>query len=241
MSEEIGNGAGLRPSGSVISRLLGIFYEPGKVFADVDRGARWWEPWLWVSLVNMIVAYIVIPIQVQLYRLREGQLPQEQFELAIEKMQAAPIKYLGIVTAPVTVLIVGVLFASVSFIAVSALSERANFKKHLTICLWGSLVWWVGVLVSTVVVRARGIEEIRTFRDAMAPFGPAAFVAEGHKVWLAVLSTLDLFALWFYALVALGAVRVFRISWRAAILVVAPVWLLYVLFELISARLSGGP
>ena len=224
----------------LLSRLIGIFYAPKTVFSDVDRGAPWWEPWIWVSVLNMIVAYLVIPVQIQLYRLRAAEIPQEQFEQTLEKMQSVPIKYLGLVTAPVTVLFVGVVFAAVSFIAVSALSERANFKKHLTICLWGSVAWWVGVLASTLVVRARGIEEIRTMRDAMAPFGPAAFVSEGSKIWLAVLSTFDVFALWFYALVGVGVVHVFRLSWRAASLVVVPIWLLYLLFELISARAAGG-
>jgi hypothetical protein len=238
MTETLPNGVD-RPSGSLLSRLFGILYSPKKVFDDVDRGAPWWEPWVWVSVLNIAVSYLAIPIQVQLQRLRAGDVPPEEVERGIEAMQSMPVKMLGIISAPVSVLFVGVVFAAVSYIAVSVLSERANFKKHLAICLWASLVWWLGVLASTLVVRARGIGEIRAVRDAMAPFGPAAFLPEANSIWLAVLSTLDVFALWFYTLVGIGVVRVFRLSWRGAALVVIPVWLLYMLFELVSARLAG--
>lgn len=230
-----------RPPGSAVSRLLSIFHAPKQVFAEIDRGAPWWEPWIWVSALNMVVAYVAIPIQIRLYRLTAVDLSEEDLRRAIEGMQSVPIKAVAIIGAPVGALFAGVIFAAVSYIAVSVLSERANFKKHLAICLWASLVWWVGVLVSTLIVRARGVDQIRTVRDAVASFGPAALVPEAGKIPLAILSTLDVFALWFYGLVAVGVVSVFRVSWRNVALVVVPVWLLNVLFELISTSFSGMP
>jgi hypothetical protein len=241
MSESVENGGKLSSPGGFFSRLVGIFLSPKKVFSDVDNGAPWWEPWVWASFVYMIVGYLVAPIQIHLYRLREGQMPREEFEKAIETMQSFPIKYLGIISAPLTTLFVAVIFALVSYIAVSGLAERSSFKKHLTICLWGTVVWWLGVLVSTAVVRLKGIEQIRTVRDAAAPFGPAAFVSDANRIWFALLSTLDVFAIWFYVLVVVGVVHVFRLSGRSAVLIVIPIWLVYVLFELIGARMAGLP
>jgi len=116
-----------------LSRFMGIFFSPKKIFSDVDAGVPWWQPWIWVSVLNMIVAYVVIPVQVQLYRLRNDQIPKEQLEQTLQQMQSFPVKYLGIVTAPVVILIVGLIFAAASYIAVSVLSERASFKKHLTL------------------------------------------------------------------------------------------------------------
>lgn len=240
MSETLSNDGAL-PSGSMVTRLLGIFHSPKKVFADVDRGAPWWEPWVWVSALNMLLVYLAAPIQVQLYRLRVGDMPDEQIEAAIAAAQSLPMKALGIASAPVAVLFVGVVFAAVSYIAVSVLSERASFRKHLTICLWGALVWWLGSLASTLIVRVRGVDAVRTARDAVAPFGPAALFPGAGAIAHAFLSTLDVFALWFYALVWVGVASVFRLSWRGAALVVAPVWLLYLLFELVSARVAGMP
>jgi hypothetical protein len=230
-----------RPSMNVLQRLVAIFVSPKKVFADVDAGAPWWEPWVWGSLLHMIIAYTVLPIQIRLFELTKDTRPPEQFEAELAKMQEFPIKYLGVLTAPITVLFVAVIFAAISFIAVSVASERSNFKKHLGIYLWSSLVASVGVLLSNILVRAKGLDMVRSYRDALAPFGPAAFLPEGGKIWYALLSTLDVFAVWFYVLLAVGVTQVFRMSRTASLLVVLPVWLLSILIALIGVRYGGAP
>lgn len=236
MSEEEGRG----PELGFLSRGFSIFHSPGRVFEDIDRGAPWWQPWVWASLVNIAIGYALFPIQMHLYRLNPGGLPEDQVARMIENMQSFPLKPIGIIIgAPVTVLFVALAFAAISYVAVSVLSERADFKKHLTIYLYASIVAWVGVLFSNMVVRWNGIENIRSARDAIVSFGPAAFVPEGHRIGYAVLSTLDAFSIWFYVLMGLGVIRVFRLSRWSAVLVVVPVWLLYVLIALIGARLAA--
>ena len=230
-----------RPSMNMLQRLFAIFVSPRKVFADVDAGSPWWEPWVWGSLLHMIIAYTVLPIQIRLFELTKDTRPPEQFETELAKMQEFPIKYLGVMTAPVTVLFVAVIFAAISFIAVSVASERSNFKKHLGIYLWSSLVASVGVLLSNILVRTKGLETVRSYRDALAPFGPAALIPDGGKIWYALLSTLDVFAVWFYVLLVVGVTQVFRMSRTASLLVVLPVWLLSILIALIGVRYGGAP
>jgi hypothetical protein len=241
MSDESNEALAPRPSMNFIQRLAAIFVSPKKVFADVDAGAPWWEPWAWGSLLHMIIAYTVLPIQIRLFELTRDAKPAEQFEAELAKMQEFPIKYLGVITAPITVLFVAVIFAAISFIAVSVLSERSNFKKHLGIYLWSSLVASVGVLLSNILVRTKGLETVRSFRDALAPFGPAALLPDSGKIWYALLSTLDVFAVWFYVLLAVGVTQVFRMSRTASLLVVVPVWLLSILIALIGVRYGGAP
>ena len=242
MPDPMPEGEAARPSMGFVQRFIGIFVSPRKVFADIDGGSPWWEPWVWGSIIHIAIAYVVLPIQIRLFELTRNQTPPEQFEKGLVSMQSFPVKYLGVLTAPVTVLFVGVIFAALSFIAVSVLSERSNFKKHLTIYLWSSIVASVGVLLSNIVVRLNGIEQIRRFRDAMAPFGPAALIPDdGGKIWYALLSTLDIFSIWFYVLMAVGVMQVFRMSRWASLLVVVPIWLLSVLIALIGVRYGGAP
>lgn len=227
------------PELGFISRGLGIFHTPTKVFDDVDRGAPWWQPWVWASLVNIAIGYAFIPVQIHLYRLNPEGFPEDQVTRMIETIQSFPLKHIGIIVgAPVTVLFVALAFAGVSYVAVSVLSERADFKKHLTIYLYASIVAWAGVLLSNLVVRWRGIENISSAHDAIASFGPAAFVMEGHRIGYAVLSTLDAFSIWFYVLMGWGVIRVFGLSRSSAALVVVPVWLLSVLIALVGERFT---
>jgi len=217
-----------------VSRFLGIFVSPKRVFSDVDAGAPWWQPLIWVLLLTLIIGVVVMPVQIRLLQLRGDEMPKEQLEQAVKFV---PV---GIIVGLVMVVIVGFIVAAVSFIAVSILSERASFKKHLTIYFYASIVATVGMVVSNLVVRAKGIENIRTIRDAAAPFGPAAFVPEAQKIPYAVLSTLDIFSLWFYVLMALGVMQVFRLSWRSALLVVVPIWILTVVITVIGAHFGAA-
>jgi hypothetical protein len=229
-----------RPSGGMISRFIGIFVSPKKVFADVDAGAHWWEPWVLASVINMVIAYVAIPVQLQLFRLRSGDMPPEDFEKALQSMQSFPFKYIGIFVAPVAVFLVGAVFSAVSYIAVSVLSEKSSFRKHFTLYLWTAIIPTVGMLVSNLLVRMKGVEKIRSMPDAVAPFGPAAFVSESSKIVYAILSTLDVFTIWFYVLIALGVTQIFRVSWRSSLFVVIPIWLLSVLMALLGARFGGA-
>jgi len=231
-----------RPSMGFLRRFVGIFVSPRRVFADIDSGSSWWEPWVWGSLIYMIVAYLSLPVQVRLFELTRDQMSPEEFERSLAWAQAPLAKALAIGAWSVGVLFEGVLFATVSYIAVSALSERSSFRKHLAICLWSSIAASVGVLLSNIVIRLKGIEEIRGVRDAMAPFGPAVLLPDsGGKMWYALLSTLDIFSIWFYALMAVGVMQVFGMSRRASILVVIPVWLVSILIALIGVRFAGTP
>ncbi|UCG51126.1 MAG: YIP1 family protein [Candidatus Latescibacterota bacterium] len=234
MSQENNGGQGL----GFFSRVLSIFHAPREVFSDIDRGAPWWQPWIVLSLVSMVVAYILIPIQVQLMRLNPQGLSPEDLEQALEGMEK--IKYLGVITSPVTVLFAALIFSAVSYLVVSILSDRPNFKKHLTIYLYSSIVASLGILLSNIVVRWNGVENIRTVGDAAAPFGPAAFVDAGNTIGFAVLSTLDVFSVWSYVLLGFGVMHVFGLSKRSAVLVVIPVWLLAVLIALVGARFGGS-
>jgi hypothetical protein len=229
-----------QPAMSFLGRLGGIFVSPRRVFADVDRGSPWWEPWAWCSLVYMAAAYISLPVQLRLFELTRNEMPPEEFERSLAWAQTPVAKALAIGAWPVGVLFEGVVFAAVSYLAVSALSEFSSFRKHLTICLWSSVASSLGVLLSNIVVRLRGIEEVRGFRDAIAPFGPAVLLSDdGGRIWYALLSTLDVFSIWFYGLMAVGVIHVFRMSGRATVLVIVPIWLVSILIALIVR--SGGP
>ncbi|MDH3217830.1 MAG: YIP1 family protein, partial [Candidatus Krumholzibacteria bacterium] len=59
------------------------------------------------------------------------------------------------------------------------------------------------------------------------------------KILRAILNSLDVFQLWFYILVGMGVMHVFKLSGRSAALVVIPVWLVFVLIALVSARLGA--
>ena len=224
-------------SGRFLSRFAWTFVSPKQLYEDIAAGAHWWQPWVWASMISMVVAYISIPIQAQVMRLNQGGQTQEQIEQSIQMMEK--IRFVPVVGAPVGVLIFVVIVGGVSYLLVNLLSQSSDFKKYFTLMLYASIVVSVGQLLGTVVTRMKGVETIRSIRDVGVSLGPAVLVGPDQKALYPVLASLDVFYVWFYVLLVAGLVRIFRMSVGNAILAVIPVWLLQVLYALIGVRFSG--
>jgi hypothetical protein len=223
-------------SGNFVTRFVWTFVSPKPLYDDIAGGAPWWQPWAWASLISMVVAYLSIPVQMQLARLNPSGQPQEQLDQTIEAMEK--FGFLGVISTPVALLVIGLIVGGISYVLVNLLAEESSFKKYFTLMFYGNIVVAVGQLLGTLVTRMKGVETIRSIHDAAAPFGPAVLASPDQKILYPLLASLDVFYIWYYALVVAGLVRIFRMSTANAVLAVIPVWLLQVLFALISARLS---
>ncbi|MFQ5512398.1 MAG: YIP1 family protein [Candidatus Krumholzibacteriia bacterium] len=239
MNEQMDSGAEAAPAvgGTLFSRLVWTLQSPRLLFDDIKGGVHWWEPWMWVSIVNMIIAYISVPIQLQLVRLNPRGVSAEQLQQTVEQMEK--FGFLGVITTPVVILITGLIIAGVSYLVVSVLADTSSFKKFFTIYLYASIVSSLGLLVGTLLTRMKGVENIHAPEDAVASFGPALLLSPGHKILYPILSSLDAFYIWFYVLLAMGVSHVFGVTRRAAILAVIPLLLLFVLISLVTTRLGG--
>jgi energy-converting hydrogenase Eha subunit F len=234
MNEEVGAGS----RGGFLPRLIWTFQSPRQLYEDIASGeAHWWQPWVWVSLINMVIAYMSIPIQVQLTSLNPRDVPEEQLQQTLEAMEK--FGFLGVISTPVVVLITSLIIVGISYLVLSVLAEDARFKKYFTVYLYASIVSSVGLLLGTILTVSKGVENIRSIEDASSSFSPAILLPPGNEILRVVLSTgLDVFQVWFYLLVGAGVIHVFGLSKRSAVLVVVPVWLLFVLVSLVSLRLS---
>ena len=224
------------PEGTFLSRFIWTITSPKKMFADVAAGTPWWQPWVWVSLINMVIAYVSVPLQIQLTRMNPNDLPADQLQQTIENMEK--FGFLGVISTPVVVLLTTLIIAGISYVVLSVLAESSSFRQYVTLYMYSYIVISIGLLLSTLVARMRGIENIRSYEDAVVSFGPAMLLSPGQKILYPILSTFDLFYVWFYVLMAMGLMQVFRLSQRGAIIALLPLWLIFVLIALLASRLS---
>ena len=229
-------GRGVGEFNRFIPRFIATLVSPKELYEDIDRGAHWWQPWAWLSLINIVSAQIFKPIYIHLARLNPNDVPEEQLEQTIEAMDK--FWFVGILSTPVQMLILLAMVAGVSYIVLSVLAEESRFKKYLCLTMYASIPVWIGALLGVVVARMKDLSEINNFQDATVSFGPAAFLDPEQKMIYPFLSTLDVFSVWFYALLALGVMHIFRLSGRSAIFVVLPVYLVMVLIEFLRVQFS---
>ncbi|NIM20757.1 MAG: hypothetical protein GTO51_11115 [Candidatus Latescibacteria bacterium] len=226
--------------GGFFSRFSWIFYSPSRVFEDIERGAvGWWQPYIWLGVINLIVAYISIPVQRAIMLLNPRNLPEETLEQGIESFER--FATFGIVVAPIAVLVTALITALIGYVLVSILATNANFKRFFTIYLYSSIVANVGYLLSVlIVVYVKGIETIRTTQDAAFSFGLGFLAPPENKFLGACFRSLDLFAIWALVIVGMGLVQVFKMTRNQAIWCVVPLWLISVVMIALGRALGGA-
>lgn len=230
--------AAAEPEGSFFSRMAWLFVAPVRLFDDIAAGTPWWEPWVWVSVLNMVASYLSAPVKIHLTRLNPRGLPEEQIQQTIAAFERPLVKVSSLLSEPVSALIVALVVAGISYVVLTLQTDRARFKKYFSLYLYGSILISVETVISVVVIRIRGVETVQSLEDLVLSFGIESFFPF-HKLLTPVLASLGVFAVWFYVIVGIGVTRVFGLPGRSAFLVVIPVWLLFVLYGLVNMQLLG--
>lgn len=221
------------------NRFLWIFTSPSLVFEDIKEGsAPWWQPWVWMSAIYVVVGYYAKPIQIATIELNPSGLPSEQLDQQLELVESWGY-WAQLAGTPLIMLVVGLAVAGLSYILVSILSERANFKKYFTLTLYSSIVGALSSVIATMVIRMKGIDAIRSAADAKFSIGLGFLAPEEGALVRAVLTSVDFFTIWSFVLVVLGLMHVFGMSRRHAIYCVIPLWVIQVLF-LLMGEVTGS-
>jgi hypothetical protein len=219
-----------------LNRILWIVVSPSRTFADVREGrAQWWEPWIVQALLATLAGYVSVPAQRAVLELNVRGMTAEQLDQAIEYFDK--FKWAQLAVVPPMMLLVGLALAGVTYIVVTLLSSKANFKQYFTVTLYASVIGGLSMLVSSAVVRARGVDAIRTPEDAQVTLGLGFLAPDG--VAHAILGAIDVFAVWSLFLIGMGLVHVFGMTRKHAIYCIIPWFLIYLVLAA-AGKLIGG-
>jgi len=221
---------------SWFNRIVWIFVAPSRVFAELREGrVPWWQPWIVQSALALAAGYLSIPSQRAVLALNPRGMSADQLQQSIDFFDR--FRYAQLAVIPPTMLLVSLALAGITYVVVTLLSSKANFRQYFTITLFASVVSTVSVLVSSAVVRSRGVDAIRVPEDAQMSLGLGFLIPGG--VWHAVLSSIDVFAVWSFILIAMGLERVFDMPRRHSVVSVIP-WLLITVVLAAVGQLFGA-
>jgi hypothetical protein len=225
------------------SRLTGVFFEPGKTFADIAERPRWLVPMLLV-IVAGLAYYFLYGQHVGWERFVRHQMEtntrvQQQMERIPAAQRDATIamqtKFMGIgyyVSAIVMVpLIYLIQAATVLGIASGLMSAGVKFKQLFAIVCYAGLTSIVMHALATVVMFLKSPDEFNLVNPLA--FNPAAFMdpINTSKFLYTVAMALDLFTIWGILLTAIGikAAAGKRLSFGGALFAVVLPWAVLVL------------
>jgi hypothetical protein len=221
-----------------VNRLIWTFVSPTRVFDDIRNGeVSWWQPWAWQSILYVIAGYLSQPVQRAVLALNPQDLPPDQLEQQLATMDK--LIWVQLAGTPPMLILVGAALAGITYVLVTILSSSASYKKYFTITLYANIIGAVSYIVSTVVLRARGVDLIRTAQDAQVSLGLGFLAPEGNSVLYAALSKIDVFTVWSLILIGMGLMKVFDMSRGQAIACAIPWWVIAFLFTLMGQAFGG--
>lgn len=208
-----------------LNRLVWIFVSPHRVFDDIrERRVGWVQPWLLASIFYMLVTWIMLPVQSVLLELNT-EMTAEQIDQQLDVLER--FGFMWIILAPAGALLVTFVMAGLSYVAVTLASRAATFKQYLTLSFYTGIVAMSGQLISSIIVRVRGLDVIQEPQDAQLSLSLRALAPEGNAVVRGMMASIEFFALWSLVLMVMGLMRIFGMSRGQSIGVAVLLWVLY--------------
>jgi len=222
-----------------ISRLAGIFFEPGNTFADIARRPSFLLPILLMIAAGIASSYFISQ-KIGWERMfrhqaetnsRMQQMPADQREQAI----AMQVKFAGIgayagpiIAVPLAGLIeAGILLGIVAGI----MSAPVRFKQVFAVVCWAGMTYLVSAILTIVVIFLKNPDDFN-MQNPLA-FNPAAFMdpQTSSKFLYSFATSMDLISFWAIFLIATGlkAAAGKKLSFGGALFSVVLPWGVYVL------------
>ncbi len=215
---------------SLPKRLAQVFFSPGDLFEALREKPVW--AWALV-VVAALVALSVILIPAELWvELSRNQLIERGQEVppGLES-SAGVIRIFSVLGAViVTPIMIFLLSGIVTFIFSFLMGDEGRYAQYLSVVAHASIISAVG---SLLLVPLKIAQRDPSVTLSLGTF--ASFLQEGY--FLRVLKLLDLFALWSYGVMAVGATK---ISPRRGFASALAVFLLFALAFALIFGIFGG-
>jgi hypothetical protein len=157
----------------------------------------------------------------------------------VERQGSDTIKYISYGASPVVIAIAFLIGGLIYWGGAIAMGGSGKFLGGLSVWLYSSLPpTIVFTIANLIVLFLKSPEDIdlANSSEGLVKANPSFFIdATANPVLAALLSTIDLFAIWGWVLAAIGLQRVFKLSSGAAWAVVLLVTLINVARKLVGA------
>jgi hypothetical protein len=222
---------------SEVARVIDTFIAPKKTFLDIRRTAKWWLPFLLVTIAGWGLVYVAEQ-KIGLQKLVENDLharpkQEAQFEKLTPAQQAQQIKVTGViyyVAIPVIFLLLWLVMAALQFATFKfGANADISYSKSLGVVVYAALPILLRSLLAIVSLLAGASPEGFTLNNPIAS-NPGYFMnAADSPFWYFIGSQVDIFLLWTLALTAIGFATVGKVKMGTSFAIVIGWWVVITL------------
>jgi Yip1-like protein len=233
--------SGLGPL-QALGRVLRIFYAPQSAAREIREQPNWVFPLLLTLLLSFVTTAVIIgrPETQQALQKALESSGQKASELEKVKLLEAMrvVAWVGFLAAPV---IANLFVAVVLWGATVMMEAKIGFIPVFSYQLHAQMVTLVPRTLGVAWILGRHGAQL-TSGDLPAPFSLGNLLPAGmaSPVLQAVAASVDLFALWYWAIIVAGLAVVAGVPWRRLLIPASFLWVLGVLLTATATLLSSS-
>lgn len=218
--------------------LVRVLFSPGEVFERVRERPKFLLPWIGLSVVIILIAYMMMPYTQAAIASRMAQLAQQNPQAAAN---AAKFQSIGIFFAPIF-LLVGLLISAVLLWLLVTLfaGVESRFVTLLSLSTYVAVPTILLQIAGLIVLKMKGLDAIASPDDLRPPLGLNLLAPSTGGFVGALLAGINPFALWGMVLTAIGIQVTHKTSKGAAYTVAILATLIGVVLSAALAGLGGG-
>jgi len=240
------------PPMSFFERLIGVYFEPSKTFADISRKRSWFGIFLLFCIVNLAAGYALQwrmdPADAALKGMAMSKPFLKKFlspeaiaqqEELVQKQALQPRsflrKYSGLLVAPVMIYLSYLLMAAILLLAFIITGAGITFRKSFTTTIWATAPPAIVVtLLSLLFIFLKNPAdlEIAPVYNVMSNLGMLANF-NTNPALNSFLSSIDLFSIWTVILLSIGfaAMSEKKLTPAKAAVPIVCLWVVWVLVK----------
>jgi len=217
------------PRMSVLQRIYGVFVSPKATFADIARQPDWMVPFMLGLIGAALSGFYMQDLIWEMTREQMQNNPNIAPDQLETTLQAAEgwIRISSWLMPPLTTALMYAVIAGILlFTGNVLLGGEARFKPVFSAVCWSGLVNILNSVVNIPIMRSRGELVSATNLTFLAPG------AEMQSPTYFLLSQLDLFYIWWVALIGMGFAAVYQYPPRKGMTVAALWWGVFIVIAM---------
>jgi hypothetical protein len=232
---------------NVFSRIAGVLFAPAEAFQEIARRPDILAPLLLIVALGYVSTLLIVP------RFDKESFAAEQASEILQKkpgtatadaermgrVVAASTK-VGLWFAPLLTLILCAVMAALFLFAFRLMAGEGTYTQAFSVMLYAWLPFAIGGIITGIVVMARG--SFSPMEAATLVKSNPAFLVDVKEqpALFALLSSLDVFSIWMLVLLVFGFSAVSTLSRKTSAIIVAVLWVCYVLLKTGGAALMAS-
>lgn len=231
------------PGPNPIQRVIGVIFSPDATMDSIARRPDWVLPLVLILIASFTLG-IVIAQHVDFgATVRESveqnkNMSQEQIDKAVK--MGATFGKVATYLSPVFNIIFLLIITGVLLLAVRLFGGEGDFKQAFSVTCYASITTVIKAVVLLIIILARG-GTISAQTLATLVRSNLGFLADfkANPMAFALLSSVDIFSIWFVVLLVIGFAYVSRLSRAKTAMVIVILWIVATGFKLIGPALQA--